>query len=76
MKELESAMLDGRIWHDGSPVTAMCIGNLMARTDRNGNIAPDRENEYKKIDVAVGIINGLVLARGTDSEVYAGDLLM
>jgi phage terminase large subunit-like protein len=76
MKELESALLDGRLRHDGSPVAAMCIGNLMARTDRNGNIAPDRENEYKKIDVAVGIINGLVLARGTESEAYAGELLM
>jgi phage terminase large subunit-like protein len=66
MKELEAAVLDGRLTHDGSPVTAMCIGNLIARTDRNGNIAPDRENEYKKVDVAVAIITALVRAMVAD----------
>lgn len=77
MKELESATLDGRITHDGSPVTEMCIGNLLARADRNGNIAPDRENEWKKIDIAVGIVNALVAARGgSGSEFHAGDLVM
>lgn len=76
MKELESACLDGRLLHDGSPVAAMCVGNLMARADRNGNIAPDRENEFKKIDVAVGIINALVLARGAGAGDHQGDLLL
>lgn len=76
MKELEAATLDGRIEHDGSPVAAMCIGNLLGRTDRNGNLAPDRENEFKKIDVAVGIVNALVLARGQDAGVFQGDVLM
>jgi phage terminase large subunit-like protein len=76
MKELESATLDGRLRHDGSPVTAMCIGNLMARSDRNGNLAPDRENEFKKIDVAVGIVNALVLARGAGADEHQGDILM
>lgn len=62
MKELEAAVLDGRIFHDGSPVMDMCIGNLQAFRDRNGNIAPTRENEYKKIDLAVALINALVRA--------------
>jgi phage terminase large subunit-like protein len=66
MKELEAAVLDGRLTHDGSPVTAMCVSNLIARADRNGNIAPDRENEYKKIDVAVAIISALVRAMVAD----------
>ncbi len=70
MKELESAMLDGRLVHDGSPVTAMCVGNVQARTDRNGNIAPDRESEYKKIDVVVGIVNALVCALADEASPY------
>jgi phage terminase large subunit-like protein len=75
MKELESAMLDGRLVHDASPLTSWCAGNLLARADRNGNIAPDRENETKKIDPMVAIINALVLAR-SGAEAHAGDLLM
>lgn len=63
MKELEAAVLDGRIEHDGSPVTAMCMGNLQAERNRNDGIAPTRENEHKKIDVAVAIVNALVRAR-------------
>jgi phage terminase large subunit-like protein len=66
MRELEAAILDGRMTHDGSPVMAMCMGNLQAVTDRNGNIAPGRENEYKKIDLAVALINALVRASVAD----------
>lgn len=63
MKELEAAVLDGRLLHDGSPVTAMCIGNLQAESNSNDGIRPTRENEYKKIDVAVALIDALVRAR-------------
>jgi phage terminase large subunit-like protein len=73
MKELEAAVLDGRLTHDANPVAAMCIANLQAAADRNGNIAPDRENEYKKIDIAVGIINALVRARLDAPQVYTAD---
>jgi phage terminase large subunit-like protein len=73
MKELEAAVLDGRLAHDGSPVAAMCIGNLVARPDRNGNIAPDRENEYKKIDVAVALVNAMSRAMVRESPVYTPD---
>lgn len=66
MKELEAAVLDGRLFHDGSPVLDMCIGNLQSKPDRNGNIAPTRENEYKKIDLAVALINALVRASVAD----------
>lgn len=62
MKELEAAILDGRLVHDGSPLASLCAGNLQKRADRNGNIAPDRENEHKKIDVMVALINALCRA--------------
>ena len=64
MRELEGAVLDKRLQHDGSPITSMCIGNLRARKRlKDGAIAPDRENEHKKIDIPVGIIDALVRAR-------------
>lgn len=76
MKELEAAVLDGRLEHDGSPVAAMCIGNLQAKTDANDEIRPVRESEIKKIDVAVAIINALVVARSGEDQVHVGPLLM
>ena len=75
MKELESAILDGRLVHDGSPLTSWCAGNLLARADRNGNIAPDRKNEFKKIDPMVAIVNALVVARA-GAETHVGPLLL
>ncbi len=75
MKELESAILDGRLIHDGSPLTSWCAGNLLARADRNGNIAPDRKNEFKKIDPMVAIVNALVVARA-GAETHVGPLLL
>lgn len=76
MKELESAILDGRLEHDGSPVAALCVGNLQAKSDENGNIRPVRENEFKKIDVAVAVIDALVQARGEPDESHVGDVLL
>ena len=60
MQELEAAVLDGRLHHDGNPVLRWCVGNVIARADRNGNIAPDREADAKKIDCAVALINAMV----------------
>ena len=76
MKELEAAVLDGRIIHDGSPVTTMCMGNLIAIIDRNGNVAPSKATRTQKIDVAVAIINALVLARVPNEDVMVGSLVM
>ena len=79
MKELEAAILDGRIEHDGSPLMAWCIGNLIGERDRNGNVAPGKENEHKKIDLAVALINALVRARlvaAGGGESHVGPLIM
>jgi phage terminase large subunit-like protein len=62
MQEMEAAVLDGRVHHDGDPLLRWCVGNVIARADRNGNIAPDRESDGKKIDAAVALINALVRA--------------
>jgi phage terminase large subunit-like protein len=66
MKELEAATIDGRLEHDGSPVMATCIGNLIAENRPNNSICPGREDEHHKIDLAVGAINALVRASVAD----------
>ena len=66
MKELEAAVLSGRLKHDGNPLLRWAIGNVVCRVDRNGNIAPDREGDSRKIDPAVALINALVRAQISD----------
>jgi phage terminase large subunit-like protein len=70
MRELEAAILDRRLRHDGNPVLAWCMGNVIPRADRNGNIAPDREGESKKIDCAVALINAFVRAYVNDDDTF------
>ena len=71
MQEIEAAVLDGRLHHDGNPVLRWCVGNVVARADRNGNIAPDRESDGKKIDCAVALINAMVRAMLGGEAAYA-----
>jgi phage terminase large subunit-like protein len=68
MKALEAAVLEGRLTHDGSPVMQMCMGNLVAESRPNDSIAPGRENENKKIDLAVALINAFVRAYVAEAE--------
>ena len=77
MQELEAAVLDGRLHHDGNPVLRWCVGNVIARADRNGNIAPDREADARKIDAAVALINAMVRAMMGGEQAYgAGEGLL
>jgi phage terminase large subunit-like protein len=62
MQETQVALAQGRLEHDGNPVTRMCIANVVALPDRNGNVTPDRENDGKKIDLAVGMLNAMARA--------------
>jgi phage terminase large subunit-like protein len=71
MQEIEAAVLDGRLHHDGNPVLRWCVGNVIARADRNGNIAPDREADAKKIDCAVALINAMVRGMMGGGQAYA-----
>ncbi|MEI7705387.1 MAG: terminase TerL endonuclease subunit [Deltaproteobacteria bacterium] len=71
MQELEAAVLDGRLHHDGNPLLRWCVGNVVARADRNGNIAPDRESDGKKIDCAVALINAMVRGMLGSEQAYA-----
>jgi phage terminase large subunit-like protein len=66
MKELEAAVVDGRLQHDGSPVMAMAIGNMIAVSRGPDAIKPDREDEHQKIDPAAAMVNAMVRASVAD----------
>jgi phage terminase large subunit-like protein len=66
MKELQAAVLAGRLVHDGSPAAAYCFSNVLAVADANDNIRPMRSGEHKRIDVATAAINAMVRAMVID----------
>lgn len=66
MTEVQVALDQGRLLHDGGPVMAMCMSNVVALPDRNGNVVPDRKSTSEKIDLAVGLLNAIYRAQIAD----------
>jgi phage terminase large subunit-like protein len=74
MKELEAAVLSGRLHHDGDKPLAWAMSNVVARVDANGNIFPRKEREENKIDPAAALINAIsraMLATPKKKSVYS-----
>ena len=59
MKELEKLVLQGRFHHDGDPVLAWMVSNVVCHTDAKDNIYPRKERNENKIDGAVALIMAL-----------------
>lgn len=59
MKTLEALVQDGRIGHDGNPVLAWMMSNVVAKLDAKDNIFPRKERYEQKIDGAVALIMAL-----------------
>lgn len=58
-KELDALIRQKRIFHNGSPITRFCIGNVVCKEDAAGNIFPKKSSEKLKIDIAVALIMAL-----------------
>jgi len=56
MKELERAYLAAQLVHGSDPVLNWCASNVVARTDVNLNMAPDRKKAKEKIDDFVALL--------------------
>jgi phage terminase large subunit-like protein len=41
--ELDAAMRAGRLRHDGNPVLEWCLGNVVGKADRRGNLYPAKQ---------------------------------
>lgn len=59
MKQLEALVLQGKLKHDGNPVLAWMISNVVSQTDAKDNIYPRKERPENKIDGAVALIMAL-----------------
>lgn len=56
MKQLDASMRDGKLIHDGNPVTSWCLSNVKGQLDKKENVYPYKEREVEFIDGAVAII--------------------
>jgi phage terminase large subunit-like protein len=50
-----------RIYHDGNPVLAWCVANVVSREDGRGNLLPRKATSDRKIDACVALIMALGL---------------
>ncbi len=65
--ELDAAMRSGRLVHDGNPVLAWCIGNVVGQEDRRGNLFPTKQRDGK-IDAAVALLMAIGRAQASEAD--------
>lgn len=72
MKMLDALILEGRIHHDGDPVLAWNISNVVGKLDNKDNVYPRKERPENKIDGAVALMMalGAALRQEDTTSVY------
>ena len=68
MKWVESMVIAGRLHHDGNPVLAWMISNVVSKEDANENVFPRKDGKENKIDGALGVIMAMLLSMKEESE--------
>jgi phage terminase large subunit-like protein len=59
MKEIEAAVMAGRLHHNCDPVLTWAMSNVVARVDANDNVFPRKEQPDNKIDPVSALINAM-----------------
>lgn len=62
LDELLTAVKDGRFHHDGNPITAWCMSNMVARPSKKGLISPIKQKPHQKIDGAIAAVMAIARA--------------
>ena len=60
-------MRSGRLRHDGGPVLEWCVGNVVGRPDRRGNLYPAKQRPEHKFDAAVALTKAVGRALAEDA---------
>ena len=68
MQEFERAYVAGKFAHGGDPVLTWCASNLVARTDQNLNLAPDKKRSPDKIDDMVALLMAIGVSLSAEPE--------
>jgi len=56
MKQLEADVLDGHVVHEGCPMAAWMVSNVVCHRDQKDNVMPRKEHAVNKIDWPVSAI--------------------
>lgn len=67
-KTLDALIRQGKIKHNGSPLTSWCLGNVVAKEDAAGNVFPKKSSDKLKIDPIVALIMALAAWMQEDQE--------
>lgn len=68
MKLFEALVIDKKIRHNGDPVLAWMISNVVAKMDAKDNIYPRKEFPENKIDAVVAILAALSRKLGREQQ--------
>ncbi len=71
-KTLDALIREKRIVHDGNPLMAWCLGNVVCKPDHNDNVFPRKTHPKLKIDLAVATIMALAgwLQKEKEESIY------
>ena len=72
---VRAAMRSGRLRHDDNPVLEWCLGNVVGKADRRGNLYPTKQRPDQKIDAAVAVMMALGRAMTEDNNPGIDDFL-
>ena len=61
-------MRSGRLRHDGNPALEWCLGNVVGKADRRGNLYPTKQRPEQKIDAAVALTMAMGRAMIEDED--------
>jgi phage terminase large subunit-like protein len=71
VKELQAAVLSGRLHHANDPVLTFCVSCVVGYEDNRGNIFPKKiKNGRNKIDAASAMFNGIARAMLREPAVF------
>jgi phage terminase large subunit-like protein len=70
--EFDAAMRSGRFRQDGNPALECCLGNVVGRPDRRGNLYPAKQRPEQKINAAVALM--MAVGRAMAEDTNEGDL--
>lgn len=62
MKELEAAIISGRLHHTGDPVMTWMMSNVVAHVDKKENVFPNKQTALNRIDGPVAAIRAFARA--------------
>ena len=71
--ELDAAMRSGRLRHNGNPVLEWCVGSVVGKPDRRGNLYPATQRPEQKINAAVAFM--MVVGRAMTEDTGGGDIM-